>query len=76
MDRDWLAAELDAVVAYVKSSRPAAGDPVLVAGDPERIMRVERGREGIPLPETTWEEIVQAAEAVGLPRDRLRLMVA
>jgi uncharacterized oxidoreductase len=72
VDQAWLAAELDATVEFVKSSRPAVeGSPVVVAGDPERSMRVERGRDGIPMVETTWEEILLAAEAVGLTRDEV-----
>lgn len=77
VDRARLAAELDALVAYVKGSRPL--DPeesVLVAGDPERRMRAERGRDGIPMPDTTWEEILQAAETVDLPRSRVQAMAA
>jgi uncharacterized oxidoreductase len=72
VDQAWLAAELDATIAFVKSSRPAAGtSPVLVAGDPERGMRIERGRDGIPMVEATWEEILHAAETVGLSRDEV-----
>ena len=77
VDRSWLASELDALIAYVKASRPlASGGSVLVAGDPERRMRAERGRDGIPVPETTWEEILQAADAVGFSRERVEPMVA
>ena len=73
----WLNAELDAVVAFVKASRPGkSGGSVLVAGDPERMVRSERQRDGIPMNDTTWEEIVQAAQEVGLPREQVESMLA
>jgi uncharacterized oxidoreductase len=65
-------AELDAVIAFVKSSRPGKnGGPVLVAGDPERAMRRQRLDEGIPMNDTTWEEIVQAGQKVGMAREEI-----
>lgn len=76
VDSAWLASELDATIAYVKSSRPVkAGEPVLIAGEPERISRAERGREGIPMNETTWEEIVGAAQKVGMTREQVARML-
>ncbi|MBI1736476.1 MAG: hypothetical protein HYR51_15000 [Candidatus Rokubacteria bacterium] len=43
-------------------------EPVLVPGDPERLAREERSRTGIAVDATTWEEILQTGEHVGLPR--------
>lgn len=77
VDQTWLNAELDAVIAYVKSSRPdKSGGPVLVAGDPERLMRAERERDGIPMNDTTWEEIILAAEKVGMRREQVQDLLA
>ncbi len=77
VDPAWLAGEIDAMIAFVKSSRPAkSGGPVLVAGDPERRTREERRRDGIPMNEPTWEEIVQAAEKVGMTRAQIDHMRA
>lgn len=77
VDQTWLNSELDAVIAYVKSSRPGkTGGPVLVAGDPERLMRAERQREGIPMNSTTWGEITLAAEKVGILREQVENMLA
>ncbi len=77
VDQAWMNAELDAVVAFVKSSRPGkSGGPVLVAGDPERNARSERQRNGIPMNDTTWEEIVQAAQQVGMRREQVESMLA
>jgi hydroxycarboxylate dehydrogenase B len=77
VDRAWLDAELDAVVEFVKASRPdKSGGSVLVAGDPERLMRSQRQRDGIPVNDVTWEEIIQAAQQVGMPREQMESMLA
>jgi uncharacterized oxidoreductase len=66
---DWLRREIDGFLDYVKASPPAdPALPVLVPGDPERLARAERSRTGVGIDATTWEEILQAAEAVGLSR--------
>ena len=77
VDQTWLNAELDAVIAFVKSSAPRkSGGSVLVAGDPERLMRSQRHREGIPMNDTTWEEITSAAQKVGMAREQVQSMLA
>lgn len=69
---DWLRREIDGFVDYVKASPPTdPAAPVLVPGEPERIARAERARAGIVVDDTTWEEILQAGEQVGLARDAL-----
>ena len=66
---DWLRREIDGFVGYVKDSPPAdPAAPVLVPGDPERLARAERLRAGIPLDQTTWNELVAAAETMGVSR--------
>ena len=63
VDIDWLRAEIDATVDYVKSARPADADrPVIVAGDPERARTIERTADGIEINDEAWEEML-AAEA-------------
>jgi LDH2 family malate/lactate/ureidoglycolate dehydrogenase len=58
---------LEALVAMVKSSRPAKGyDEVLVAGEPEWRAEEIRRREGIPLSDGAWLAMVQAAERLGV----------
>lgn len=60
--RDFMEAEIDGLIAWVKSSAaidPAA--PVLVAGEPERMARARRMAEGIPIDDTTWREICDTA---------------
>ncbi len=41
-------------------------DAVHVAGDPERASRARRSVEGIPVDAITWQEILSAAERLGL----------
>jgi uncharacterized oxidoreductase len=66
---EWMRREVDGFVGYVKASLPAdPASPVLVPGDPERLAREQRLRAGIPLDAATWEELVTAGEAMGLPR--------
>ena len=60
----------------MKASPPADPTaPVLVPGGPERIAREERTRIGIEVDATTWEEILQAAEKIGLARAEAEALV-
>ena len=67
--------EVDAVVAHLKASPPADRDqPVMVAGEPEARSRASRIAGGIPIDETSWQEILAAAGKVGAPVDyRVRI---
>ena len=70
-DANSIAREVDAMVEYTKSARPADPDKaVLVPGDPERIARKERGANGIFIPEGTWVLLLEAGEKLGLDRSR------
>jgi hydroxycarboxylate dehydrogenase B len=61
----------------VKASPPADPKlPVLVPGEPERIAQAERSRAGIEVDATTWNEILAAAEAVGISRAEASAMAA
>ena len=72
VDLPWMQREIGAMVGYAKESPPTdANEPVLVAGDPERARAAERGADGLPVDETTWNELEQAAESVGIPREEL-----
>lgn len=74
---DWFRREIDGFVDYVKGSPAAsAAAPVLVPGDPERLARAARGRDGITVDETTWEEMLAAGETVGLKRAEAAALVA
>jgi len=73
---DWLRREIDGFVEYVKASPPAdPRAPVLVPGDPERMAHRDRSRDGIAVDPATWEEILAAAEKIGLGRDKAQSMV-
>jgi len=66
---EHLAAEAEAFIGWQKASPPAAGvERVLIAGDPERAHRKARLASGIPVDRTTWQEILDAAEMLGLAR--------
>lgn len=66
VDMDWLRAEIDETVAYVKSARPAdSAKPVIVAGDSERARTAERSVDGIEINDEAWEEMMSAAERLG-----------
>lgn len=69
-------AEVDQFSNWVKSSPPAPGvDEVMVPGDPERKSRELRMKEGLPIDEVTWEEILVAGEEVGLSREEAMRIV-
>lgn len=58
---------IEALVRMVKSSQPAKGyDEVLVAGEPEWRVEEQRKRDGIPLSDGAWQNLMQAAEKLGV----------
>ena len=68
--REAFEAEVDKFTAWVKASPPAPGvEEVMVPGDPERKSKAERLANGVPIDDTTFEELLAAGEAVGLARD-------
>jgi hydroxycarboxylate dehydrogenase B len=53
--------------ARIKAVPPAEGfDEVLLPGEPEARSRVARLRDGIPLPDAIWAELVETAASVGV----------
>lgn len=60
---------------WLRKSRPAPGfDRVRIAGEPEREMRERRMRDGVPVDEATWEEILRAADKLKLARSRVQAL--
>ncbi len=59
-DIEKLCAELKATPAL------NPGDEVLLPGEPEARTRAERAANGIPLPDATWQAIVELAQALGV----------
>lgn len=52
---------------YVKSSPPAPGfEDVLLPGEPDFRMREQRLRDGIPIDDSTWQQISEAAASLGV----------
>jgi uncharacterized oxidoreductase len=59
--------EVQRFVAWVKASPPAVpGQPVLAPGDIERETRATRLREGVPIDDTTFQDLIDAAKSVGI----------
>ncbi len=55
------------IMDRVRSVKPADGfDKVMVPGDKETETRDKRSREGIPIPDDTWQTIVEAAGSLGI----------
>ncbi len=66
-DLESFYAEVEALVGHVKSSRTAPGvAEILIPGEPEFRCERERQRNGIPIDDTTWEKLCQAAREIGL----------
>jgi uncharacterized oxidoreductase len=65
---DHFLKEADGLARYVRECPTAAGVNVItLPGDPERAARDRCDREGITIPDGTWELIANAADALGLP---------
>ena len=62
-------ADMTRFIDWHRSAKPVPGGKVLTPGDPERASRAERNANGVPLPEETWESIVDCARAVGAPAE-------
>ncbi|MBT3331631.1 MAG: malate/lactate/ureidoglycolate dehydrogenase [Rhodospirillaceae bacterium] len=69
-------AEINKFTEWVKASPPAPGvDEVMVPGDPERKSKADRLENGIPIDDTTFEELLAAGEAMGLAREEAMRIV-
>jgi LDH2 family malate/lactate/ureidoglycolate dehydrogenase len=68
LPREEFIERIDRLVATIKSAQPATGfDEVLVAGEPEWRKEAERLRDGVPLPQSLWEELSELAARRGVP---------
>jgi uncharacterized oxidoreductase len=66
------ASESRQFVDWLRKGRVAPGhDKVRLAGEPEREMRAKREKEGIPVDDNTWQEILAAGAKVKVPRQTL-----
>jgi LDH2 family malate/lactate/ureidoglycolate dehydrogenase len=67
MPPDEFARRMQSLVGMAKSSKTAQGfDEVLVAGEPEWRMEEQRRRDGIPVSDGAWQNLVQAAQKLGV----------
>ncbi|OPG72159.1 malate/lactate/ureidoglycolate dehydrogenase [Pseudomonas ogarae] len=67
---EWLRQEYDAMLAYVRSSeRSDPDEPILIAGEPEERIRVQRDAEGIHIVDMEWQKIRAAGIALGMPSE-------
>jgi len=65
--------EISRYVDFIRATKPIAGvDAVLIPGDPERNMRTDRIRNGVPLPDDTWAAIVNTAREVGVSESSIQ----
>ena len=69
---DSFATETTAFLQSLRKSPVAPGfDKVRIAGEPERETRAQREREGIPVDQNTWDEIIAAGAKLELERSVL-----
>jgi uncharacterized oxidoreductase len=69
-------AEAARYVDYVKNSKPAAaGSETLLPGEPEARSRAQRLQQGVPLPDETWNLILETARSVGVDTERVQRAV-
>ncbi len=63
--------------AHIRSSRVAPGfDQVLLPGEPERRSAERRAREGIPVDDGTWRDVLEAAAKLGITQGEIDQAVA
>lgn len=74
---DAYARETDRLVEWVYDTPTMAGvDRMRIPGEPEREMRAQRGRDGIPIDPTTWGDILEAAAELGIDEPAVRTLAA
>ena len=67
IDGGWFDGAVSMLTDYVKASPAADPDkPVQVPGEAESVARVQRGRDGIPVDDTTWNQILTCARMFSL----------
>jgi uncharacterized oxidoreductase len=67
--------EVTRFIAWLKSSAPRDGE-VMVPGDPERRSRTQRERDGIPVDEKTWSDLLRCAAESGLADAEVKRLLA
>jgi uncharacterized oxidoreductase len=76
-DPEAVAAGAASTAAHIRSSRVAPGfAEVLLPGEPERRSAERRGREGIPVDDGTWRDVLEAAAKLGITQGEIDQVVA
>jgi LDH2 family malate/lactate/ureidoglycolate dehydrogenase len=61
-------AEIEDLLGYVKSSPLAQGvEAILYPGEPEALEQERRERDGIPVDDETWQQIIGLGQELGIP---------
>jgi hydroxycarboxylate dehydrogenase B len=69
--------EVETFINWVKSARPRAGvAEVLAPGEPERVRRADREKNGVPIDTTTWQQLIEVARKVRLNDTEIPLATA
>jgi hydroxycarboxylate dehydrogenase B len=69
--------EVETFINWVKSARPQAGvGEVLAPGEPERVRRADREKNGVPIDTTTWQQLIEVARKVRLNDTEIPLAIA
>ena len=59
--------EIESLITHVKTSRPIEGfKEILIPGEPEFRCAKQRTQNGIPVDDTTWQRICEAAKILGI----------
>ncbi|MFI4933576.1 MAG: malate/lactate/ureidoglycolate dehydrogenase [Caulobacterales bacterium] len=73
--REVFEAEASAMLDYIHATRPAPGvAAVLAPGDPERASKAQRLRDGVPIDDNSWRDLMAAAASVGLTEAEIAAM--
>lgn len=69
-------AQSGAQMPAISAAAVTGVDQAPIPGDPERKTRVERTRNGVPLPDDTWAAIVNTAREVGVSEVSIQRVTA
>jgi hydroxycarboxylate dehydrogenase B len=67
VDPSQFRAEIEDLLAYVKSAPKAPGvEAIFYPGEPEAMEQARRERDGIPLEDETWQQVMALAQELGI----------
>jgi hydroxycarboxylate dehydrogenase B len=62
-------ADMTRYLAWFQDGKTIPGQAIFTPGEPERLSRAKRGKDGVPLPDEAWALIVATARSVGVNRE-------